>query len=267
MAIACSTTIGCNSSLEDTLAVIKALGFSSVDVLLIENWVHLNPSQLAAQFDASQVWLSGLLAQYELTPIAINTGVTAPLYQRSEALNGKRLRETEALARLAQHLGVSVAAYQPYGRDPNRTWEAALPDCLDTLRELVAVIKSSGVRFGLELHSGSPFETLQQVRRLVDEIPGIPIAYDPSHFVMQGIDLKDTVWMFPYACHVHLRDAARGHMQAPDGAGEVDFEWLLKSLKDSGYQGHLAIEYLENDVFDAVDSTRRLLEKVAQLWL
>ena len=110
---------------------------------------------------------------------------------------GNGCAKPKALARLAQHLGVSVAAYQPYGRDPNRTWKAALPDCLDTLRELVAVIKSSGVRFGLELHSGSPFETLQQVRRLVDEIPGIPIAYDPSHFVMQGIDLKDTVWMFP----------------------------------------------------------------------
>jgi len=267
MAIACSTTIGCSSSLEETLATIKSLGFSCVDVLLIENWVHLNPSRLAAEFEANQAWLSGLLAQFALIPVAINTGVSAPLYLRSAEVNEKRMLETEALARLAQRLGVRVAAYQPYGRDPNRTWEAALPDCLATLRELAAVIQTSGVYFGLELHSGSPFETLQQVRRLVDEIPGIPIAYDPSHFVMQGIDLKDTTWMFPYTCHVHLRDAARGHMQAPYGAGEVNFEWLLKALRDSGYQGHLAIEYLENEVFDAVDSTRRLLEKVGHLWL
>ena len=114
-----------------------------MDVLLIENWVHLNPSRLAAQFEASQAWLSGLLARFALIPIAINTGVSAPLYQRSVEVNEKRLRETEALARLAQRLGVSVAAYQ----------------------------------------------------------------------------------------------------------------------------GHLAIEYLENEVFDAVDSTRRLLEKTPHLWL
>ena len=46
--IACSTTVATMKPLEEALAFIARLGFSSVDLLLAEGWAHRDPSDVAA---------------------------------------------------------------------------------------------------------------------------------------------------------------------------------------------------------------------------
>jgi sugar phosphate isomerase/epimerase len=53
----------------------------------------------------------------------------------------------------------------------------------------------------------------------VEELPEVPLVYDPTHFVMQGIDIRETGWLMAHAQHVHLRDAAPDKMQVPFGTG------------------------------------------------
>lgn len=263
MAIACSTAVRCNASLEKALADIAAAGFDTIDLLAIDGWVHVNPTDLADRFDETLARVNGLLKQHRLMPIALNTGTSPQLHHRSPEVNAQRMREVEGLIRLMQHLGLNVAAMQPRNPDPARPWEDVLRDCVATLREQVAAAEAAGVTFALELHIRSPFETLQQTRRLLDEMPELPLVYDPSHFVMQGIDIRETGWLMDYNTrHVHLRDAGMDKMQVPFGTGQVDFDWVLGSLVDRGYQGHIAIEYLESDAFDALDSALRLRDTI-----
>lgn len=97
-------------------------------------------------------------------------------------------------------------------------------------------------------------------------MPNLGIVYDPTHFVMQGLEIRETDWLIKRAQHVHLRDAAPGAIQTPFGEGAVDFGWVLGTLREHGYSGHISIEYLETKDFDALDSALRLHEVIARVF-
>jgi sugar phosphate isomerase/epimerase len=264
MAIALSTSIGHQSSLEGALAQVAELGFRKVDILAIDGWVHVNTRDLADRWEETSAHVERLLRAHGLTPIAVNSGVSPQLYERAPAVNAQRLREIEALIRWMQRLSVGVAAIQPRQPDPDRPWEEVLADCFATLREQFDAGARAGVKFALELHVRSPFETLEQARRLFEVMPDVRIVYDPTHAVCQGIPLRETEWLIDRAVHVHLRDAAPGKLQAPFGEGEVDFDWVLGALKDHAYAGHFSIEYFDANEFDVAGSVLRLRDRIAQ---
>jgi len=245
MAILCSTSIRCGSPIDDALRAIRELGFSDIDLLAIDGWAHVHPSELAASWEETTGRLHRLLAENGLVPLAFNTGTGPQLHDRSDSANQQRREQIAALIRLMDAYGVKIAAIQPRDRDRNRPWPDVLADCVATLREYDAAAREAGVVFALELHVGSPFETLDQARRLLESMPEARLVYDPSHFVMQGIDIRETEWLMERAVLVHLRDAAPGRMQTHFGAGGVDFDWMLAALARRGYSGHFSIEYLE----------------------
>jgi sugar phosphate isomerase/epimerase len=262
MAIAISTSVKCGTPLEQAAPVIAGLGIREIDLLVIDGWVHVNTRDLADDFEGTLARVDGLISGNRLRPIALNTGVSAQLHHRGEEVEAQRRREIEGLLKLMAHYDIKVAAIQPLSKDTSRPWEDVLRDCVATLREQTAMGEAAGVVFPLELHIGSPFETMDQAKRLLEEFPEVPVVYDPTHFVMQGVDIRETGWLMDRARHSHLRDAALGKIQAPLGEGAVDFDWVLNALKDRGYTGHFSIEYLETDEFDALDSAKRLYEVI-----
>jgi sugar phosphate isomerase/epimerase len=264
MAVACSTSIRSGASLEEALTAIASIGIPKVDLLTIDGWVHVHPSDLVRDFEGMVTQVDVLLKQYGVTPIALNTAVGPQLHDRSDEANERRSRETEALIRLMQHYNITLAAIQPRNPDPLRPYPDVLQDCIATLRQQTAAGAESGITFALELHINSPFETLAQAQMLLEELPELALVYDPSHFVMQGIDLSETTWLLQHAAHVHLRDADRDKMQVAFGTGAIDFDWLLGVLKDSGYAGDFSIEYLQTNDFDVLVSVRQLYERLLE---
>jgi sugar phosphate isomerase/epimerase len=263
MSIACSTSIRCGSSLEDALATISKLGLEKIDILTIDGWVHVDTQELADNWGSAIARVDGLLKQYGLTPIATNSGVSPQLHHRSEEINAQRLKEIEALVRFMKHYEIEVAAIQPRAADAERPWEEVLADCVETLREQKSAGEKAGVTFALELHVNSPFETLEQARRFCEAMPDMPLVYDPSHFVMQGFDIRETGFLMDRAAHVHLRDAGPGKLQTHFGEGAVDFDWLFGALKDRGYQGHFSIEYLQSEEIDVLDDVVKARDAIA----
>jgi sugar phosphate isomerase/epimerase len=217
---------------------------------------------LADDFDVTTAEVDRLIAQYNVQPILLNTGVSPQLHVRDDATNAQRLREIDAVIRFMQHLNITTAAIQPRQPDRERPYNAVLSDCIATLTEQISAGQQAGVTFALELHVNSPFETLDQARQLLREMPDLPLVYDPSHFVMQGIDMRETEWLMDHARHVHVRDAAQDKMQVPLGTGAVDFNWLFAALKDRQYAGDFSIEYLETDSFDVLESAHRLYDRL-----
>lgn len=264
MAVACSTSLGHKLPLTGALARIARLGFRRVDLLSIDGWVHVNTRDLAERWEETTAGVDRALAEAALVPLATNSGVSPQLHHRSSAVNAARLCEVEALVRWMNHLGITVAAIQPRQGDPARPWEDVLADCVATLREQFAVGSSGGVRFGLELHVNSPFETAEQARRLLEAMPEVTFVYDPTHAVCQGLDVRETEWVMDHAVHVHLRDAAPGQLQTAYGEGGVDFDWVLTRLRDRGYTGHFSIEYFDAPEFDVDASVLRLRDHIAR---
>jgi sugar phosphate isomerase/epimerase len=265
MAIAISTTVGCNSALDKALQTAHNLGFRNVDILTVDGWAHVNTQDLADDFANTRARVDALLQQYQLTPITTNSGVSTKMHHRSPEINQPRRDETLALVKWCNSYNIDFATIQPplYIGDEH-PWDEVLEHCVQSLREQKQIGDKNGVRFALELHVNSPFETLEQARRFCEAMPEMPLAYDPSHFVVQGIDARETEWMMERALHVHVRDAAPNKGQEHFGQGTIDFDWMFKALKNRGYKGHFSIEYLEDENMDVLEDAKRAREAIAQ---
>lgn len=259
-----STAIACGYPLEEAISRIASLGVKEVDLLVIQNWAHINPSDLADNWEVTVKRIEDLITPHGMKVLAFNSKTTPDFQERSPEANSRRQVETQAILRLMEHLGTRAAAIQP--PLANEPWPDVSEPSAQSLREVTAMATAAGRQFALELHSRSPFETMEQVNRLLEHFPECPFVYDPTHFIMTGMPVKETTWMMEKATHCHIRDAAKGKIQAPFGEGEVDFDWVLSALRDHGYNGIISIEYLggKNADFDVVDSARRLYDKIAE---
>lgn len=264
MNIACSTTVGYKQDLSTALRSIQESGFTTVDLLAIDGWAHINPGDLADQGEAGYGRIIDLLARYSLSPAALNIGTRTQLHDRTAEAIEARGREMSAMVELMNLLAIPVAVLQPRARDAIRPYAEVLRDCAATWREMEAIAVRGGVALALELHVFSPFEMLDQARALIDLVPNLKVVYDPSHLVMQGVPIRETEWLMDRSIHVHLRDAAYGHMQTRLGQGSVDFEWIFHALKRRRYAGPVSIEYMQADHYDVLEDVSRLKTMVEQ---
>lgn len=261
MAIACSTS-AFRTDLDGALARVGALGFDTVDLIVMPGWDHVSPTALVGDFEAAAAQVEELLAKHALTPVAINCAF-GHLHEREDPpANAQRIEQARAATKLMNRLGVEVASFFPGRKWSENPWEQVLSDTVESARELLTVADEAGVKLGMELHYNTPFETVEQARRLLAEVPDLPVVYDPSHFAMQEIPLPETAELLDRTIHVHVRDAAPGKMCVPTGSGTVDFAWLAGALRERGYGGHYSIEYLPNaegDPGDAILDMRDIL--------
>lgn len=266
MAVACSTS-AFKMPLGEALKTIAGLGFSDVDLICIPGFGHIIPAELAADFDAYAGRVEAQLGEAGLTPVAMNSAVANP-YQRDDGeKNAQRLREVEAVAKLAERLDVGVVSFFPGGNWPAQEmeWDDVLAAEVETLKEMLAIGEKHGVTVAVEPHYNTPFQTLEQGTRLLEAMPELKVAYDPSHYAMQEIDLRETGAILERAAHVHLRDAAPGKMQELFGKGTVDFGWILGVLSERGYEGRFSIEYLPGLPGDVGEEIVKLKDKLEEL--
>ncbi|MFP4115398.1 MAG: sugar phosphate isomerase/epimerase family protein [Spirochaetota bacterium] len=262
MRISCSTTIAHRSPLEEALARVKSLGFDHVDLLMAHGWAHVSPRDLVDGYDVVTDRVQRALAEHGLTVAALNLAFSGPLYGRGDEDIRRRREEAEAVVRLMRSFNIAVAAVQPGGRPHGIADTTLLDEAAESWRELTAIAEREGRRFALELHTGSPFDSPDAARELINRAPDTEFAFDPSHLVGQGIDLHQVAWILERAAHVHLRDAESGRVQVPFGKGTVDFDWILTHLKRRSYDGFVAVEFLDTDEFDVAESSRALAEMV-----
>ncbi|NLV75106.1 MAG: sugar phosphate isomerase/epimerase [Chloroflexi bacterium] len=247
MPIACATTAFSRRSLEDALAAVRELGFSKVDLLAVEGWAHLMPSELVKDYDGVCARLNNAFKANHLSLATLNIGFSPALYDRSCQAIVTRLSQAKAIVRLMLEHRVCVATLQPGGRAKDRSFEQGMSDSAESLRELVDVAEGTGVTFALECHSGSVAESVPSALELLERVPGLKVDYDPSHAVMQSIDLEDTEPLMDRAAIVHLRDASPEVMQTRYGEGTTDFDWVLKRLRARRFRGIVGVEYLDTE--------------------
>lgn len=247
MAIACSTTAFSKQPLEVALSEIHELGFTRVDLLAVEGWAHMMPSDLVRSYDVTSAHVDAALRANHLTLASVNVGFTSALHDRSSEAVVTRNAQTRALVRFMLQHRITVATIQPRELAHDRPFETVLSDSAESLNEIVDVAEGTGITFALECHSGSVAESLTTALELLHMVPQLKVDYDPSHLIMHEIELEDSEPLLSKAAIIHLRDSALGHMQTPFGKGTMDFDWLLKRCKAMRYRGDFVVEYLDGE--------------------
>lgn len=262
MKLSCSTTIAHRAPLDDALKRIAELGFTDIDLLMAHGWAHVSPRSLVEDFAAESAAIRKAVKAHGLNVVALNVAFSGPLYGRSNDDVARRNEECLAIVNLMSAMDISVAAVQPGGRPHGISDNQLIDDASASWAELVAIAAEKDQTLAIELHTGSPFDSPDSARELVTRVPETKFAFDPSHLVGQGINLHQVGWILDRAAHVHLRDAESGRVQVPYAKGTVDFDWILGHLRDTGYDGYIAVEYLDTDEFDVSESAKALAEKI-----
>ena len=94
----------------------------------------------------------------------------------------------------------------------------------------------------IEPWGGSILGSIERVRAMLAEVPGLRLLVDTGHVAAWG---EDPCELLDAAGHVQLRQARRGVVQAAVDDGDVDFRRLLRQLAAVGYRGLLSVEYFD----------------------
>lgn len=194
-----------------------------------------------------------------------------------EGVRQRASEEMTATIRAAQEMGISVVG----GFTGSPIWSYVLgypgpePELVKQGLESFAtlwnpildVCRDCGIRYAFEVHPGQIAFDLYSAEMALDALEGrdeFGFTFDPSHLHWQGVDPVEFLRRFPDRIfHVHIKDLAlslngkssvlgsylpygdarRGWDFRSPGHGGIDWEGVIRTLNDIGYDGPLAVEW------------------------
>jgi sugar phosphate isomerase/epimerase len=251
--IACSTLCFASQPLDVALARIADLEFSKVELALIENRAHLNPSEVARDPNAA------------LRKIRMGPSLTAAaMYLEIAGADPAEFRrQFEAVCKLAKLLTVTCITIPtaPVGSDVAAE--------VQRLRESCAHATAQGITLCVENHVGRLAQDPDGGIALCKAVPGLALTLDPSHYINGPHQNRDFSSVFPYVQHVHLRDTGTGpnQMQVQIGQGLVEYSRILAHLQRCRYQRTLSVEIIDEPgcEFDVETEVRKLTRLIDSL--
>jgi sugar phosphate isomerase/epimerase len=268
-------------SLDELLAFAAAEGFACVEVMCwpvgraerkyagvthvdVTDFTPARADEVRGLCDRHGVSLSGL--GYYPNPLDPDPAVSEPA-----------IAHLRKLIDAAPRLGLGTVNTF-VGRDWRRTVDDNWPRFLEVWRPLVALAEERGVRIGIEncpmLFTADEwpggknlFTTPAVWRRAFADLgsPALGLNYDPSHFVLQGMDpLRPLAEFRDRLVHLHMKDVRldperiaevgrfdfpnRWHQPRIPGFGELDCGRFIAEVRRVGYDGPVCIE-VEDETF------------------
>jgi sugar phosphate isomerase/epimerase len=231
------------------LDLIKMLDFDGVDIGLFEGRSHLWPSREFKSPGRSGAGLGRKLARrglrcadvfLQMDPSFIPYAINHP-----EAARRRRARDwfiktlDYAAACGARHVTTlpGVAFEQ---EKPADSWKR----CCDELAWRVGRAREQGIIFGIEAHVGSIVPTPKAALKLVDDVLGLTLTLDYTHFTRPGMPDSAIEPLVRCASHFHARGACKGRLQASFKQNTIDYARVLRAMHKAGYGGYVGVEYV-----------------------
>lgn len=239
-------------SFETSLKAIALLDIPRYDIGAHEGGSHIQPSEVEAQPGqvADRIRRAGDAAGLTASDFFPTFGhgfrdrpVNTPDGAKATA-NVARFRAIVACAKAVGARGITLL--------PGVTWhdighERSFELSARGLRTLVPIAQDAGLRLSIEAHLESVADTPALAARLVDQVPGLGLTLDYSHFLAGGSDLAEIHRLVPLARHFHARQANPASLQAGSRDGTLNFTDIVGRLRASGYSGDVCVEYTWQD--------------------
>lgn len=228
----------------ERIGMVRLLGFELVDIaLFLADGAELvaDPAGIAARLRAALAE-HGLVSEDLFLAVGETVEEIAP-NQRDHALRARRRREFSAAGRVAEELGIRGVTVLPgvtWAEDPAGSWGA----CVEELSWRVDEAAGHGVEVRIEAHAGSIAPVPELAARLCEDVPGLRLTLDLSHFELQSVTLDRALTLVPLTGHLHVRAAKPGAIQVRWQDNETDFAALIASLYSHGYAGAYCVEYV-----------------------
>ena len=194
-----------------------------------------------------------------------------------EGVRQRAAEEMKQTARAAASFGVPVVngftgssiwgKFYFFPPTSQETVDAGYEDFKTRWIPILDEFEKNEVKFALEVHPAEiayDIESAKRALEAVDYHPAFGFNFDPSHLVWQGIDPSLFLETFDeYIFHVHAKDVTvrldgsrgvlgshlpfghpkRGWEFRSVGRGDVDFDDIIRTLNNLGYDGPLSVEW------------------------
>lgn len=112
---------------------------------------------------------------------------------------------------------------------------------VEHLRRLVAIATMESVVVSIRSQIGCLSEDPDTVVVLCDNVKGLGVTLDPSHYITEPNAGRNFDKLIKYTFNVRLRDTSKKQLQVRVGQGEVDYGRLITQLRRVGYERALVV--------------------------
>ena len=248
------------------LQLIRLLDLEAVDLGLFSGRSHVTPEMVRADVP---MW-AGVLkerlerAGLELADLFVQAAPTFEPLAINSPDRSARERAGELfvdMLELARRLGAPGMTLLPGVRFGAESWEDSIRRSAEALRWRVDAAAEHGIALSVEGHVGSNVDTPAKLARLLELTPGLTLTLDYTHFTYAGIPDAEVEPLLAHARHFHCRGAAKGRLQTPFAESTIDYARVLRRMREVGYEGYFAIEYVWID-WEGCNRTENTCETV-----
>ena len=240
---------------------IAKLGFKAVE-LIAWNGATLDDYYTPATIKHLRGLLADeglLLSEFVSTP----KGMASPDKNERAAAVEHFKRTVEVGVALGTEIINSVASYPFEIRAPHITvlphvqvfqvnypagldWQQNWLDYVDVIRRCCTICEDAGVKFALEPHPHRYMTSAASMLRLIEHVqsPALGMNLDPSHLFPLGELPHAVAYQLGsriFHCHFSDNDGLT-NVHWRTGKGKIDWEALMRALKETGFDGVISIE-------------------------
>jgi sugar phosphate isomerase/epimerase len=225
----------------DALEKLGDLEYSSVVIALHEDGNQLKPSQVLENVEKAA---SLCRDTHRLNIVGYNIQVSATGEEGYE--------QFAACCRLAKATKVVSLTV------PSAELGTPFNEEVEHLRRLVAIATLEGALVSIKTQTGRLSQDPDTVVVLCDNVKGLGVTLDPSHFIYGPHRGRGFEQLLKYVYHVQLRDTRKDELQVRVGQGEMEYGKLVSQLRRVGYDRCLEVNMTEMPGVDQASELRKL---------
>lgn len=241
MYIAVSTDCFPEIPMPDVVETFIDLEFTTIEIALRENGGILSPSRIE---DEMEQVIRVVRDSHRLDLCSFDVFI--------EATGEQYYAQFSSICALAKATKVVTLTV------PSAELGTPFNEEVERLQELVRIAESQGVRVAMKSQIGRLSEDPDTVKVLCDNVRGLGLTLDPSHYYCGPYRNKNTEKIMQYVFHVHLRDSKKDQLQVRVGQGEIEYGKLISSLQRVKYDHALSIQILPMADVDQRQELRKL---------
>ncbi len=248
MLVAASTECFPNLSLSQAIDTLVDLEYTSLEIDIHEDGNHLRPSSVAENLDAA---ITACRGTHRASIVSYSLQI--------QAEGEEHYRQFAACCRLAKATKIVTLTV------PSAELGTPFNQEVEHLQRLVSLAEVEGMRVAIKSQLGRLSEDPDTVVVLCDNVKGLGVTLDPSHYLCHPNGPKNYDRLLKYTYHVHLRDSTKTKLQVRIGQGEIEYGRLINVLAKVNYDRALSVHISELpgvDHFAELRKMRLLLESL-----
>jgi sugar phosphate isomerase/epimerase len=246
--VAASTECFAHTPLLETFDKLADLEYSAVEIAIHEDGHQLRPSEVAANLEKA-IGLCRDTHRLNLSGYSVQLAEGEHYYD-----------QFAACCKLAKATKVATITI------PSAELGTPFNEEVERLRKLVGIASMESVRVGIRSQVGRLSEDPDTVIVLCNNVKGLGLTLDPSHYICNPNGSKSFDRLIKYTYNVYLRDSTKDKLQVRIGQGDIDYGKLVAQLQREKYDRSLTAHILETDDVDHAAEMRKI-RLLLESWL